>query len=60
MYNDNCNNLVNTIFPLATEVVCDGIDQNCDGAEVCFDYSDDRWDDNWIDEEIDFEFDCEE
>lgn len=35
MYNDTCNDLVNTIFPLATEIVGNGIDQNCNGTEIC-------------------------
>ena len=32
----DCNDLVGAIFPTATELVADGVDQNCDGAELCF------------------------
>jgi hypothetical protein len=31
----DCNNNNNTIFPGAPEVQCDGIDQDCSGADAC-------------------------
>ena len=32
----DCNDLVAAIFPLATELVADGVDQNCDSIELCY------------------------
>jgi hypothetical protein len=32
----DCNDSVSTVFPGATEVIGDGIDQNCDTDELCF------------------------
>jgi len=32
----DCNDLVSTVQPGATEVVADGVDQNCDGTELCY------------------------
>jgi subtilisin-like proprotein convertase family protein len=32
----DCNDLVAAIFPTATELVADGVDQNCDGSELCY------------------------
>jgi len=32
----DCNDLVATIYPGAAEVVADGVDQNCDGGDLCY------------------------
>jgi hypothetical protein len=32
----DCNDLVAAIFPLAIELVADGVDQNCDSVELCY------------------------
>jgi subtilisin-like proprotein convertase family protein len=32
----DCNDLVATIYPGATEVISDGIDQDCNGGELCY------------------------
>ena len=32
----DCNDLVASIFPGATEVIADGIDQDCSGGETCY------------------------
>lgn len=32
----DCNDADDTIYPGATEVVADGVDQDCDGHELCF------------------------
>jgi len=40
----DCNDSVATIYPGATEVVGDNVDQSCDGREVCYvDADDDSW-----------------
>jgi hypothetical protein len=36
----DCNDLVSTINPGATETVADGVDQNCDGGDRCYRDSD--------------------
>jgi hypothetical protein len=42
--NSDCNDTENTINPAATEVTGDGIDQDCDGHDLCFcDFDDDTY-----------------
>jgi predicted outer membrane repeat protein len=34
--NQDCNDASNTVFPGATEVVADGVDQDCNGGDRCY------------------------
>ena len=44
MASGDCNDTEPTINPGATELIADGIDQNCDGKEVCYiDADSDGW-----------------
>ena len=39
--NGDCNDLVASVFPGASEVIADGIDQDCSGGETCYTDADD-------------------
>jgi hypothetical protein len=40
---DDCNDNDPTVYPFATEVACDNIDQNCDGVDFDPDADNDGW-----------------
>ena len=33
---DDCNDYVGSVYGGATEIIGDGIDQDCDGTELCY------------------------